>query len=376
MMANRIVLLADRLDRQKTGLEHYFDQLAAGLRRCAPAGEWEFEMQALRPRLAKLSPARRLRAYLFGVDIDQLGIEADLVHTLIPLPVRTRRPLVTTVHDLIPFHYPEGYPWYVGVLYAAALQRLNVDGAHFVTNSRATADDLAALAGVAWDRIDPVPLGLPDFFVPTPEANRKATCERFGLEGFFFLFVGALHKRKNLGRLLEAFAQVSHRHPDQLTLALTGRSGWNADEFGQLAERLGVRDRVRWLDYVPHEELASLIGAAGAVVYPSLYEGFGFPPLEAMACGTVAVCSDIGALRETAGSAAIGVDPYSIASIAEGLAQAIEMSEPARKRRISAGIAWAKQFEWTTTAEKTLEIYRRLLGDTDSPRASRASHAT
>ncbi|RMD73630.1 MAG: glycosyltransferase family 1 protein, partial [Chloroflexi bacterium] len=169
------------------------------------------------------------------------------------------------------------------------------------------------------------------------------------------LFVGTLEPRKNLVRLLHAFSLVQSDYPD-LQLVVAGRRGWLYDEIFAAVTQYQVTDRVRFLDFVADDDLPALYNLAEAFVYPSLYEGFGFPVLEALACGTPVVTTKVASLPEVAGSAAIMVDPLDSEDIAAGIRAALTDPLPLR----TAGPLQAGKFRWEQTGQNLVAIYREL----------------
>lgn len=202
-------------------------------------------------------------------------------------------------------------------------------------------------------------MGVPEEFRPCGPQEQAAVRSRYGLDKDFLLFVGAITRRKNIRRLLAAFREVSKAR--DVVLILAGRPGYGAaEELAPIGE-LGLKDRVRLLGYVAEADLPALYSSAKLFLFPSLYEGFGIPVLEAMACGTPVVTSDCSSLPEVAGGAALLVDPSDIHAIAEAALRLLD-DEPLRQDLAARGIERAKQFSWMRTARETLEIYKSLCG--------------
>ena len=178
---------------------------------------------------------------------------------------------------------------------------------------------------------------------------------RYGLTDNFILYVGTVEPRKNLARLIEAFARITQRYPD-LLLAIAGKRGWLCDDLDALVQRLGLQDRVRFLGFIEESEKPILIRAARLFAYPSLYEGFGIPVLEALSCGTPVLSSNASSMPEIAGDAALLVEPTSTSQIAEALRILLE-DEGLRMSMIARGFKRALQFDWRSTAEQTLKVY-------------------
>ncbi|MBI2888042.1 MAG: glycosyltransferase family 4 protein [Chloroflexi bacterium] len=266
---------------------------------------------------------------------------------------------VVTIHDAIAFRHPEGYPWLNNFLHRSYVPATlgHVD-AVITVSQHARADLLRFLPATA-GRIHVAPDGVSERFAPVPQAVAQQVASRYGCDGPFILSLGAQQARKNLPRLLEAFARLHHQLP-AYWLAIAGPSLWAHEDLGDVVRRLGLGDAVRLLGYVPEEELPALYSAASLFVFPSLYEGFGLPVLEAMACGTPVVCSSASSLPEVAGDAALLVDPASVQDMAAAMAHVL--TDPDLRAGMRAGgLARARQFTWQRTARETVAVYRSVL---------------
>jgi glycosyltransferase involved in cell wall biosynthesis len=291
-----------------------------------------------------------LRAELFAGRIDLLHAP-DFV-----LPPTRARALLT-VHDLTFMVHPEtadaGLRRYLAASVPRSLRRADL----VLVDSQATAADLGRLLGVAPARTRLLYPGVEARFRPLPAAEVEPVRAELGLPAQFLLFVSTIEPRKNLVRLIAAFDRLigDGAHPG-LDLVIAGRRGWMYDEVFAAVERHGLTGRVRFLDFVADRQLPALYNLARAFVYPSLYEGFGFPALEAMACGTPVVTAAVSSLPEVVGTAAVLVDPLDVESIAAGMAQALR--EPERLR--AAGPPQARRFSWEASGRTLVEIYHGL----------------
>jgi glycosyltransferase involved in cell wall biosynthesis len=302
--------------------------------------QWVLGEQTLLPRLA----ARE------GV---------DLVHSLAstaPLWGRFRR--VVTVHDLIYARFPEAHAGIrdkgMKVLVPQAVRRSH----RVIADSQSTREDLIELLGVRSDRIDVVPLGLGGVRRAAPLSERE-TRARFELgERSVLLSLSAKRPHKNLLALIGAFARIpAERRP---LLVLPGYPTWHEAELRSRAATAGVVEDVRFLSWLSGEELEGLWALAEAFVFPSLYEGFGLPVLEAMARGVPVACSNASSLPEVAGDAALLFDPHQESAIADALERLL--GEPALRESLrTRGLARVREFTWERTARLTLESYRRAL---------------
>ncbi len=184
--------------------------------------------------------------------------------------------------------------------------------------------------------------------------------KKYHVSSPFILSVGTLQPRKNYVRLIEAFAQMQKKDLDT-TLVIVGKKGWLYEDILAAPKRFGIEDKVKFLDFVPDEDLPSLYKQALCFVLPSLYEGFGLPVLEAMAYGTPVVVSNVSSLPEIAGKAGMYVDPQDVESIAKGLETAVaEREKKSGKERIAAGLIQVKKFMWEKAAKQTLEVLEEV----------------
>jgi glycosyltransferase involved in cell wall biosynthesis len=269
---------------------------------------------------------------------------------------------VVTLHDAIAFRYPEGYPWlnnFVHRRYVPATLP-NVD--QVITVSAHARSELAQFLPPPASTAAVVPNGLDRQFHPLPQEQARAVAARCGLRGRFVLGVGARQARKNHARLIEAFARVRAALPSMpdLQLAMAGPTQWRGAELAERIDSLGLRGAVVDLGYVPDADLPALYTAATAFAFPSLYEGFGLPVLEAMACGTPVVTSNTTSLPEVAGDAALLVNPCDADAIAHALRRLLT-DGPLRQDLRTRGLARAARFTWDRTARETVAVYRRLV---------------
>ncbi len=274
---------------------------------------------------------------------DVLFVPAHVLPLVHPLPA------VVTVHDLGYRYFPQAHP--LGQrLYLELSTWFSARAAtHLLADSEATKRDLARFYGIPPGKVTVVYPGYDDTLHRVEAAPVRA---KYGLPEGYFLHVGTLQPRKNLLRLIEAVA----RAPAPLTLVLAGRPGWLAGPIVALARAQGPR--VRLLDYVPDADLAGLYSGARALVFPSLYEGFGFPVLEAMACGTPVICSNTSSLPEVAGAAALLVDPRDGPALTAAMVQV--QTQPALGTALAEkGAAQVRQFSWARAARETLAVLAR-----------------
>jgi glycosyltransferase involved in cell wall biosynthesis len=264
---------------------------------------------------------------------------------------------VITVHDLSYLFFPQGFRT-LNRNYLQTFTRLSVRQARrVIAVSESTKRDLVQQYGLSPGKVDVVHNGVDPGFRPLPADEVAAFRREEGLPGQFILFVGTLEPRKNVVRLVEAYARLPKDRPP---LMLVGGKGWLYDEIFSRVEALGLSSVVRFVGYVPADALPWWYNAADLFVYPSLYEGFGLPPLEAMACGTAVISSTASSLPEVVGQAGLLIDPADAEALAKAMEQVLADREM-RKEMRSSGLAQAQNFSWEKTARQTVESYRRAL---------------
>jgi glycosyltransferase involved in cell wall biosynthesis len=186
-----------------------------------------------------------------------------------------------------------------------------------------------------------------------------AALARYQIVQPYLLYIGGINARKNIARLLQGFAQVHTRHP-QLRLVIGGKRQWQTSEIDAVFRQLDLGEAVHWTGYVRDEDLPALYSGAAAFLFPSLYEGFGLPVLEAMACGTPVITSNVSSLPEVAGDDAILVDPYDVGAIAAAIDRVFEQPDLAARLR-EQGLMRARQFTWERAGRQTVAVYESVL---------------
>jgi glycosyltransferase involved in cell wall biosynthesis len=360
----RIAIDARLWAEPRSGIGRYTRSLTEQLLRAAPEERWILYVD--RPPGPTLAGAevrclpwrQRLVWSLWHTPRDLRRRPVDVFHgvTGFELPRRGPWALVTTVHDLVPLRLPDLVParhrWAVRCLLGGALRRAH----RVIAVSETTRDELLARYRLPASRVVVVPEAAAPHFAPPPPPALAAARARYGLDRPYVLFVGFLEPKKNLGVLLEAVARLRRAGVwGETELVVVGAPGWGPDP-ARRAHVLGLDGAVRFVGAAPDADLPALYGGALAFAFPSLWEGFGLPALEAMAAGAPVVASNRGALPEVTAGAALLVDP------APGpLAEALErlLADAALRERLRlAGLARAAQFSWERTARETLAVYR------------------
>ena len=278
-------------------------------------------------------------------------------------PVHSRFPKVVTIHDVMPVRFPAMFrPWYRNYA-AVVMPRLARSANAVITGSQTAKQEIVEWLRVPAERVTVVAYGIDPAFVPLdPNDDRLAAVRtRYDLPRHFVLTVGSVEPRKNLPRLLQAISILRGRPGmSDLTLVHVGAEGWRPEEVSATVRTLRLDGAVRFLGYVPIDELGPLYATARAFVYPSLWEGFGLPPLEAMACGCPVVTSRVSALPEVAGGAALLVDPTSVDEIADAIGT-LWCDDSLRGTNIQRGLARAGEFTWKRAAQETAVVYDAAL---------------
>jgi glycosyltransferase involved in cell wall biosynthesis len=272
-------------------------------------------------------------------------------------PTRTAK-TVLTIHDLAFWAKPEWCsPKIVGPFFKAVGHAAkNAD--HIMAYSEATKRDIVRFLDANPEKITVAPMAVDEAFAPLPrdEATKRATKD-YGVETPFLLFVSTLEPRKNIPTLLEAFAKIADDIPHNLVLI--GSVGWNAEPIFEAIDKLGLQDRVIRPGFVPHMELPVFYCAADAFVFPTHYEGFGLPLLEALTCGCPVVTSDNSSVPEVTGDAALASDANDVDAIAANILRVLNESD-LREDMISKGQRHAQRYSWGNMAQATLDVYRSV----------------
>jgi len=299
--------------------------------------------------------------YQFGLPFRLREDNIDLFHDPVyPLPFSLPLPGVITVHDLTNYTHRKLHGFkasFAGRFIPMHLRKAK----HIITVSNYTASVLHDLFPMTAEKTTVIPLGIsPEFTPEFPDKILRSVSYRYSLPSPFFLFLGTLEPRKNLERLLRAFAVVGNDIPHNLVIA--GGLGWKYERLLKLITAHPLRDRIVLTGFVDDADLPAMLKLADFFVYPSLIEGFGLPVLESMACGTPVITSDTASLPEVAGDAAFLIDPLSVESITRGI---ISLAKDAvlKKRLLKPGLVRAKMFSWKTTALKTLQVYENVISE-------------
>lgn len=276
--------------------------------------------------------------------------KVDLFHTSDWTEPPARIPKVTTIHDLIVYKYPETLVDRITDTQKSKLAWVKKETSAVIVDSESTKIDVSYYLKIPDSKIHVVYLGVNDIFSPQEISKVRKVRKKYKLSGNYLLCVGTREPRKNLERLIRAYQELEL---DDLTLVIAGNPGWG-DEVARYS-------KMRVLGYVSEEDLPALYAGASCFVYPTLYEGFGLPVLEAMACGAPVITSEKGSLKEITANQTIYVDPENVSSIVDGLKKILKLSPSERRQIAQKSRDHARKFTWKKTAEKTLQVYQSIL---------------
>ena len=363
-------LLSDQSGYRSAGIHSYIAHLLKYLPAQAPA-DWQFQAMVGASNSASFAGVKMSRApfdtsspwrRILWEQVFQAGQlrEFDLYHAMaFVAPLYLNAPMVVTVYDLSFLLFPERLSaarrWYLRYFTALTCRR----ALRVLAISHSTAKDLTRLLGINPDKIDVTPLGYDkSVYRPLPAKTIEEFRARQGLPARFWLFIGTLEPRKNLTMLLRAYARLPHSQ--RLPLILGGGKGWMADDIFATIEQEGLHENVRHIGFVPAADLPLWYNCAQAFLYPSIYEGFGLPVLEAMACGTPVVTTDISSLPEVAGDAGLCLPPGDAERWTQAL---VDISKDLHWREAASekGLERAQRFSWERAAALTMDSYRKAL---------------
>ena len=362
----RIAIDAHMIGERETGNESYTRNLLRGL---AALQDDDNQYQVLTPNpdglraviplpsrfeVVRVRPAASALRIPVGMPMAVRASKSELLHVSYIAPPVPLCPTVVTIHDLSYLAHPEWLSARVRLQLRLLIPPSLRRAACIIAISEFTKRDLIARYGTPADKIMVVPEAPAAEFTPLPDAALRPLPA--GVREPFILAVGNLEPRKNLATLIEAFGDLVRRGFGGLLL-VAGKDKYQGEQAAGTVARMGLQSRVIFTGYVDDPTLRLLYNRAALFVYPSLYEGFGLPPLEAMACGCPVVASQATAIPETVGDAAILVDATSVAALAEAMRRVL--NDPDLARRLSVeGRARAAQFSWERTAELTRRVYK------------------
>lgn len=363
-------LLSRQLGYRRAGIHHYIEQVLCHL----PADEQlaytifthstpevveQLPHQLNRSWWPTSHPAGRIVWEQVALPLLALQEGVDVLHGLaFVTPWATRKPTVVTVYDLSFIHYPESFPKAQRLYLQSQTGRSCRQAQHIITISEASKQDICHHFGIAPEKITVIYPGVDPIFRPLPEAQKQAFRQNKQLPGRFILHVGTLQPRKNILVLLHALAQLNQ---PEIHLVIVGGKGWFYEQIFQTVQQLGLLTQVHFPGYVADEELPFWYNCADGLVFPSVYEGFGMPIAQALACATPVIASKSSAMPEVGGQVALYFDPHDVSDLVRQLQQLLNDVSWSQQVAQKAP-AQAQQFSWPTAGRQTAGVYRQLLG--------------
>ena len=365
----RIGLDGIPLASRKTGIGHYTLELARALAKLAPNDEFEllspvpfissFEQHP--SNLRQVEASRRRFWFIVGLPLYIRRHSLALFHgTNYEVPWWNGCPTILTIHDLSLLLYPETHESHLVRRARHRLPLMARWATKIITATEFVKREVSEHLKIDPEKIVVTPYAPRHDFRPLEPGETEKTRARLGVEDEFILFVGTIEPRKNLITLLRAFAEILKNTELRPQLVIAGQEGWLVGETLNYVHSEGLSERIKFTGYITDRDLRALYASCAVCVYPSLYEGFGLPPLEAMACGAPVIASDVPSLSETVGKAALLVPPTDVQKLAQGI---VEMLGDEQKRVYfsRAGLEHASQFTWERTARLTWEVYSKAI---------------
>ncbi|TYQ26988.1 glycosyltransferase family 4 protein [Pseudanabaena sp. UWO311] len=361
---NKLIVNLSHLLLKSTGISNYTKNLFPQLKTLEPtllSSEIypEFDCYHI-PN--NLSPAQGTKGHFNRIVWTQFQLpkiykklKAKILFSPIPeAPIWTECRNLVVVHDFIPLRFPKQFSPLTYYHRYYVPQVLN-QSEHIICNSQSTAKDISSFCNIPTNKITPILLAYDSnhFYSVIEEKSNPFSPYPY------FLYIGRHDPHKNVSRVISAFAKLKSHHEYQLLLAGSSDDRYTPELKKQVQE-LGVTHQVKFLEYVPYDDLPKIISGAIALVFPSLWEGFGLPVLEAMACGTPVITSNLSSLPEVAGDAAILIDPYKVEEITDAM-QAISNDSGLRSKLSLLGLARASQFSWEKTGKATVEVLKQFM---------------
>ena len=269
-------------------------------------------------------------------------------------------PNIVTAFDLTPILFPETHTSKTYFVYKFFLPRTLKNADKIIAISQNTKDDLIKHFNIPEEKIRVIYLAANKSYKLLPNEEINKIKIKYNLNYSFILYVGTLEPRKNIVRLIEAFYKARNENSINHKLVFTGRKGWKYENIFNKIKELNLEKDIIFTGYVSDEDLPALYNTADLFVYPSIYEGFGLPPLEAMACGTPVITSNVSSLPEVVGNAGIMVNPYNVNELADKITEVLT-NEELKKELSQKGLERAKLFSWEKCAKETMEVFEEAI---------------
>jgi glycosyltransferase involved in cell wall biosynthesis len=275
------------------------------------------------------------------------------------IPLGMGIPKVSMVHDVAYLRYPEHLQPRIRSFYKKWMPRYLAYTDHIITVSEFSKREIIAGYNIPADKISVVYNGITNAYKPVSEEQKKLTRDRYTKGRPYFVYLGAIHPRKNILTLIKAFEQFKSSHPSEHQLVLAGRASWHTEEVFKAIAVSKWKDAIHLPGYIATADATVLVASAEAMIYPSLYEGFGLPLVEAMACGVPVICSHVSSLPEVAGNAALLFEPQDVGQLTQHM-KSIAEEESLRKELITLGHERSRYFSWDKAAGQVYEILSRF----------------
>jgi len=377
----RIAVDAHAIGRHLTGNEVYVRSLLREFNTLDP--DSEFIAYVSEPGAERLVPRRFATKHVAANPYLRLGWtlssrlfgdKPDLLHVQYTAPLVNPVPIVSTVHDVSFIEHPEYFTTWKRTHLRSNVARTVQIAARIITVSEFSRDAILRAYPISPDKVRVVPnAASAEFRVVSRGRASQAVLDRFGIQAPYVFSVGDLQPRKNHIGLIAAFAALTAAHPElPHHLVITGQDTWFTPRVHAAAAASGVADRIHFTGFVSDPDLVHLYNASDCFVFPSFYEGFGLPILEAMACGRAVACSNTSAMPEVAEGAGLLFDPRNPTSISRAMAD-ILLDAELRERMESRGLKRAGHFSWRKSAEATLRVYREVVGGGSMSRVASAA---
>jgi glycosyltransferase involved in cell wall biosynthesis len=361
----KILINGLQLGNLNTGVQYYTQQLYKELK-IIETDDLVFDLMRSPVSRIRFSNNNRLRRIIFeNIILPPYLYKSNysLYHSPnYVLPYLLNSPSVLTIHDLITLDYPKLCQIESSIYFRLLLSRSIKKATRIIAVSKKVKDDILRHFTVPDEKIDVIYHGINQIFKKTKNIS---ILDKYHLPNRYFLFVGNIEPKKNLERLIRAFDLFRKTTKLKHKLIIVGKKGWKYKPVFKTVAELSLNNEIIFTGYVPEEDLPAIYSMADLFVFPSLYEGFGIPPLEAMSCEIPVIVSNKGALPEITGGNCIQVNPYDINNIAESMHTLIT-DEDLRSRYVEQGKSWVNKFTWNKTACKTIKVYKKALNIKES----------
>lgn len=353
-----------QLNNKNTGVQYYTENLYEELRKYKDQNHIFDMVQSKFNKYAHLSKNRVIRICFENLCLPFLLHinEYDLYHSpnyVLPYFIQTHS--VLTIHDLITLDYPE-FCQTESVLYFKMLFSRSIKKAtKIIAVSKKVKEDILRHFNIPQEKIEVIYHGVKSHFKKVLDKELLIKIKiKYLLPDKYILFVGNIEPKKNLEKLIKAYDILKKNSDIKHKLVITGKNGWKYKSVYKIISELKIENEIIFTDYVPEDDLPAIYSMSDLFAFPSLYEGFGIPPLEAMACEVPVIVSNKGALPEITGGKCMRVDPYSISDICNGIYKLLTENQ-LRNTSILEGKEWVKHFSWEKTAKETLKVYEQAI---------------